>query len=186
MSVGPGGEQGSAARDAGGLTRRAFGARLLAAGWWSLAAAGLVGAWSTFRFFVPRTVYSAPTRFLAGRPEEYSTGEVSTRFLESQRVWLVRSEAGIYALLARCTHLGCRPNWIAEEGRFKCPCHGSNFDSEGKVLAGPAPKPLMRAAVYLTEKGELLVDRGHVADWAEAARDPDFLVQVPGVPANPG
>lgn len=162
-------------------TRREFGARLLSAGWWFLAGAGLLGAWSTARFFVPRAVYSTPTRFAAGRPDDYAPGEVSTRFVESERVWVVRSDEGIYALLARCTHLGCRPNWIAEEGRFKCPCHGSNFDSEGKVIAGPAPKPLMRVAVSLTDRGVILVDRGQLADWSEAVRDPEFLVPVPGM-----
>jgi cytochrome b6-f complex iron-sulfur subunit len=163
-----------------GITRRQFGARLLQAGWWSLALAGIAGAWSSVRFFWPRTSYSPPTTFLAGRPDDYGPGEVSVRFLEERRVWIVRGDEGIYALVARCSHLGCRPNWFAEERRFKCPCHGSNFDADGKVIAGPAPRPLKRASVTLTPDGQILVDSADQAEHADAIRDKAFLIPMTG------
>ena len=158
------------------LSRREFGARLVRAGWWSLAAAGAVSLWSTVRFFIPRAVYTPPTKFLAGRPLDYTPGEVSVRFQDEHKVWIVRSGAGIFALVAKCSHLGCRPNWFPEEHCFKCPCHGSNFDGEGKVIAGPAPRPLRRAAVSLTQDGRILVNRAQQAEYDEATTLAGFLI----------
>ena len=47
-----------------------------------------------------------------------------------------------YGINAVCTHLGCVVPWNAAENKFKCPCHGSQYDSTGKVVRGPAPKSL--------------------------------------------
>lgn len=58
-------------------------------------------------------------------------------------VWVVRKpddQVVIYSPL--CTHLGCGYRWETERQAFFCPCHGSIFDIDGKVLAGPAPRPL--------------------------------------------
>lgn len=58
-------------------------------------------------------------------------------------VWLVRKQdGGVAAFAPACPHLGCGYRWFPEEHRFKCPCHMSIFDLEGKVLAGPAPRSL--------------------------------------------
>ena len=58
-------------------------------------------------------------------------------------IWLVRMPDGsVTAFSPSCPHLGCGYRWIPEEGRFKCPCHISVFDISGKVLGGPAPRPL--------------------------------------------
>ena len=68
----------------------------------------------------------------------------------SEAILLIRMEEGSYrALGARCTHLGCqvRPGKHA----LRCPCHGSVFDLEGKVIRGPAKRPLSRYAVEVNE-----------------------------------
>jgi menaquinol-cytochrome c reductase iron-sulfur subunit len=58
-------------------------------------------------------------------------------------VWLVkRPDGSVEVFSASCPHLGCGYRWIAEHQRFECPCHGSIFDINGKVLAGPAPRRL--------------------------------------------
>ena len=58
-------------------------------------------------------------------------------------VWLVRKAGGtVIAYSSNCPHLGCGYRWIMEHNRFECPCHGSMFDLTGKVLSGPAPRPL--------------------------------------------
>ena len=38
----------------------------------------------------------------------------------------------------RCTHMGCKLAWNPQEGTWDCPCHGSRFDREGRLLDGPA------------------------------------------------
>jgi len=138
------------------VTRR----RLLAfVSWGSFAAFWGTIVLATARFFFPRILYEPSPVFQAGKPDDYQIGEVSTRFKEAQRVWMIRTPDGIYALIAICTHLGCTPIWHASEERFKCPCHGSNFLLDGTNVAGPAPVPLYRAAIGLELGGDLRVDK---------------------------
>jgi Rieske Fe-S protein len=57
-----------------------------------------------------------------------------------------------------CTHLGCTVE--IQSTRLVCPCHGSTYDREGRVLQGPAEKPLTRYATTLTTDDVLVVDLG--------------------------
>jgi len=136
------------------VTRRNF----LWTAWGAFAAFLGASAGAMGRYMFPNVLYEPSQIFKAGRPEDYPLG-VSTKLLKEQRVWVVRTPGSIYALWARCTHLGCTPNWFDAEKRFKCPCHGSNFTIEGDVIAGPAPKPLNRCSVSLLATGEILVDK---------------------------
>ncbi len=56
-----------------------------------------------------------------------------------------------------CTHLGCTPDWKAGEQKFKCPCHGSGYDSDGINFEGPAPRPMDRAHVEIGTDGQIVV-----------------------------
>jgi len=68
---------------------------------------------------------------------------------ESKIAWVVKQGDGkIVAFAPQCTHLACAYHWEATENHFVCPCHGSVFAIDGKVLAGPAPRPLDQ---YMTE-----------------------------------
>ncbi|NQW44633.1 MAG: Rieske 2Fe-2S domain-containing protein, partial [Deltaproteobacteria bacterium] len=58
-----------------------------------------------------------------------------------------------------CTHLGCTPNWLEGESKFKCPCHGSGFYSTGINFEGPAPRPLERYKIGRGEDGQITVDK---------------------------
>jgi len=69
------------------------------------------------------------------------------------RVVVIRSEQQIYALSLVCPHLGCTVNVTADQ--LVCPCHGSAFDREGRVLKGPSANPLKRLEVV--ERGDKLV-----------------------------
>jgi menaquinol-cytochrome c reductase iron-sulfur subunit len=76
-------------------------------------------------------------------------------------VWAVKSsdaeEGGVVVYSSACTHLGCKYDWDAAAGRFVCPCHGSTFNLEGKVLGGPAPRPLDTLPSKVGKDGALLV-----------------------------
>lgn len=60
-----------------------------------------------------------------------------------------------YGINAVCTHLGCVVPWNASENKFMCPCHGSQYDSTGKVVRGPAPLSLALVHATVTESDKL-------------------------------
>jgi cytochrome b6-f complex iron-sulfur subunit len=119
--------------------------------------AATVGA--IVRLLFPRVLFEPPTTFKAGYPAEYIVGEVSEKWMKSQRVWIVRTEKEIYALLGICTHLGCTPRWLGPESKFKCPCHGSGYTIDGINFEGPTPRPLERVKVALADDGQIVVDK---------------------------
>jgi cytochrome b6-f complex iron-sulfur subunit len=67
-----------------------------------------------------------------------------------------------YGINAVCTHLGCVVPWNGSENKFKCPCHGSQYDSTGKVVRGPAPLSL--ALVHATTTAD---DKVSFTPWTE-------------------
>ena len=169
-----------------GFFRRLFGALFgsaLACGFSLLAATHLLWLLGLARFMFPNIVIEPPTKFKAGRPEDYEPGQVETRFTSRFGVWIVRHEyegqPQIYALRTYCTHLGCTPNWLDAEQKFKCPCHGSGFSKDGVNFEGPAPRPLERYAIRIAEDGQLEVDKSRVfqqelGQW----QNPDCYVSV--------
>lgn len=157
------------------LTRREF---LRFAGFGSFFSLVFGPLASSVRFYFPNITYEPSSVFKAGYPYEYAPGMVSTRWVKEFRTWIVRSDKGIYAVYARCTHLGCTPNYFDAEKRFKCPCHGSNFNLSGDVIAGPAPTPLYRATISLAEDGQLLVDKSRLENNPQKREGKDFLLLV--------
>jgi cytochrome b6-f complex iron-sulfur subunit len=109
------------------------------------------------RFFFPRALFEPKTSYTIGYPADFAYG-VDTRFQNNARVWVVRNSEGIFAIFARCTHLGCTPDWKEGEAKFKCPCHGSGYDNEGVNFEGPAPRPMDRAYIALNPSGQIVVD----------------------------
>ena len=132
---------------------------------------GFLGAClaGTVRFFYPSALFEPKTRFVIGYLSDFNFG-VSTKFQQSSRIWVVRDSSSIYVIYANCTHLGCTPDWKEAENKFKCPCHGSGFDTEGINFEGPAPSPLARVHVELDAEGQVLVDRSKLYEqdqWKE-------------------
>jgi Rieske Fe-S protein len=77
-----------------------------------------------------------------------------------ERVYVVRdagSPAGLAVLDTTCSHLGCGVSWSTEKKLFLCPCHGGVYTEEGKVVAGPPPRPLARLP-FVVEGGRLSLD----------------------------
>ena len=117
-----------------------------------------------FRFFLPRTLFEPNTVFKIGYPSEFALG-VDTKFQQKYRIWVDRTPDRIFVIYARCTHLGCTPDWKPSENKFKCPCHGSGYDNEGINFEGPAPRPMDRAKVELAPDGQILVDTSKLYSW---------------------
>ena len=136
-----------------------------------VAAIGVVLA-GTLRFLYPNVLFEPPQQFKIGLPDNFQVGEVSTMFKDKFGIWVVRNEEGFYALISVCTHLGCTPNWLDNENKFKCPCHGSGFYSTGINFEGPAPRPLERAAIALAEDGQIEVDKSRKFLWPGGWDDP--------------
>jgi len=132
---------------------------------WSTVAAFLT-AWfiAFFRFFLPRTLFEPATSFKIGYPEEYGLG-VDTKWQQKYRIWVDRTPDRVFVIYARCTHLGCTPDWKPSENKFKCPCHGSGYDSEGVNFEGPAPRPMDRAHLERSPDGQILVDVSRLYQW---------------------
>ena len=117
-----------------------------------------------FRFFLPRTLFEPSTVFKIGYPSDFGLG-VDTKFQQKYRIWVDRVPGRLFVIYAKCTHLGCTPDWKPSENKFKCPCHGSGYDSEGVNFEGPAPRPMDRAHVEIAPDGEVLVDVSRLYQW---------------------
>jgi cytochrome b6-f complex iron-sulfur subunit len=156
--------------------------------------AWIIVAWVTFtaalsemtlmcvRFMFPNVLAEPPSTIKVGLPTNYEPEEVSERFKAEWGFWIVRStrydgQDVIYAIQSVCTHLGCPPNWLAAEQKFKCPCHGSGFYITGINFEGPAPRPLERFKVALADDGQIMVDKSQrfqqeLGQWS----DPDSFI----------
>ncbi|MCB9915304.1 MAG: ubiquinol-cytochrome c reductase iron-sulfur subunit [Planctomycetes bacterium] len=142
----------------GEVSRRGF-ISALAVAWGAFAVASTAMLGAAVRFLFPNVLYEPPQEFKAGFPEEYAVGMVDERFKAAYGVWIVRETTGFYALSTVCTHLGCTPNWLPSDEKFKCPCHGSGFLISGINIEGPAPRPLERYKIVLAEDGQILIDK---------------------------
>ncbi len=160
------------------LARRSF-LGWLGLAWVAFGAASAAGLTAMGRFMFPNVLFEPPASFKAGLPSEFPVGEVDTRFKEKFGVWVVREETGMYALIAVCTHLGCSPNWLPSEEKFKCPCHGSGFYQSGINFEGPAPRPLERAKISLAPDGQVLIDKSRKFQFEKGQwNDPESYLAV--------
>ncbi|MFN9268934.1 MAG: ubiquinol-cytochrome c reductase iron-sulfur subunit, partial [Planctomycetaceae bacterium] len=147
-------------------------------GWTALT--GILGAWGLglARFMLPNVLTEPPSKFKIGPPADYDLGTVSTKWVAQFGIWIVHTDQYqgknlIYALASVCTHLGCTPSWLEGERKFKCPCHGSGFYITGVNFEGPAPRPLERVGLRLSEDGMLEVDKSlkfqeEMGQWNDA------------------
>ena len=177
----------SAAKKSGDEDRRgfleiAFGS-FMAVGFTALSVTGGLFTLGFARFMFPNVLAEPPSRFKVGFKEGFPAGKVETKFVPQYGVWVVNSEfqgqQQIYALKTVCTHLGCTPNWLEAEQKFKCPCHGSGFYKDGVNFEGPAPRPLERYAIRTSDDGQLEIDKSkafqeELGGWA----DPDSYVSA--------
>jgi cytochrome b6-f complex iron-sulfur subunit len=169
------------AAKADGETRRGFLSVMfgsgLAIGYTCLGVVGGLWTLGFARFMFPNILTEPPSKFTVGFPSDFAPGKVEEKFKAQYGVWIVNTEYNgqlqIAAIRTVCTHLGCTPNWLEAEQKFKCPCHGSGFYKDGINFEGPAPRPLERYAISLADDGQLQVDKSklffeEMGQWADA------------------
>jgi cytochrome b6-f complex iron-sulfur subunit len=146
------------------LSRRQFFTKL---GLGSLSVAAVGTAAFSYQYLEPNVLYEPSPVVNAGKPDRYPLDSVTLDV--NNGIYIIHSQEGYFSLSAVCTHLGCLTAWKQELGIIACPCHGSKFEQSGKKIEGPAPKPLPWKRVWLTDDGDLLVDRS--TDVPPLARD---------------
>ena len=142
---------------AGEVTRRESFVKL---GLGSLAVAGCGAAVFGYEFLSPNVLYEPSPIANVGKPDRFPQDSLTED--TGSGIYIVHAAEGFYALSATCTHLGCLTAWKPELGIIACPCHGSKFNRQGTKVDGPAPKPLPWLKVWLSDEGDLLVDRSTV------------------------
>jgi len=139
-----------------GQTRRRF------ISWGGAVLVGLASL-ATFLFMLVRMLFPSVRpemsgRFKIGLRREFPSGTI--RFFDKEQVYIFADSDGIHAISAVCTHLGCVVN--RDESGFICPCHGSSYDRDGKVLKGAATRNLPWHPISLLPSGHLEVDKKQV------------------------
>ncbi|MHC5112164.1 MAG: 4Fe-4S domain-containing protein [Planctomycetota bacterium] len=112
------------------------------------------------RFLMPNVLEEPDPRVRVGPLKKYvemSPGDVNEDF-KPQGIWMIREQDRIAALNIICTHLGCIPNWLPNDRKFKCPCHGSGYRPDGVNFEGPTPRPLERFKLVV-DGGQVIVDK---------------------------
>lgn len=108
--------------------------------------------------------------------------EVNTTPLSNTRgkFWLTRTEDGVRALYKVCVHLGCLYNWQEVDFKFLCPCHGSQYEYNGKYILGPAPRSLDQFLMKAIKRstGEELAATGGPGAAIPVSDDPDVYYTV--------
>ncbi|MCK9419516.1 MAG: Rieske 2Fe-2S domain-containing protein [Nitrospirae bacterium] len=134
-----------------GVTRRDF-LSTASFGMVVLSALALFGG--MFRMSKPNVRYEEATKFKIGKAENFPVGTVKK--LDEKGVFIFSTDEGLHAISSVCTHLGCIVS-VSETG-FQCPCHGSQYDENGKVIGGPAPRNLAWLEISRSMDGSLMVD----------------------------
>lgn len=152
------------------VTRRRFYISAIYGLWTVIAAALSIPA--AIYLLLPPKLRKMPEWVKAGDVSKLETGVPMEVFFRQNRVdgWKVQSEktsawvvklanSQLVAFGPQCTHLGCAYHWDENRKYFLCPCHTSIFNIDGKVVSGPAPRPLDRYDARV-EGGQLLL--GHL------------------------
>ncbi len=144
------------------LDRRSVaGGAALAVGWTAFGVGTAVSVGPALaRFMMPNVLEEPDPLVRVGdlaRYVEMVPGGVDEDY-KPMGIWMIREEARVAALSTICTHLGCIPNWLPNDRKFKCPCHGSGYRPNGINFEGPTPRPLERFRIYIHD-GVVVVDK---------------------------
>ena len=136
--------------------RRAFFTKI---GLGSLGIAAAGTAVFSYEYLSPNVLYEPSAIVNVGKIESFALNSVTMDV--NSGIYLIRADEGYFALSMVCTHLGCLTAWNQDLGIIACPCHGSKFKRTGEKIEGPAPKPLPWLKVWVSDDGDLMVDRSN-------------------------
>jgi len=100
-----------------------------------------------FQYLFPLIRKPREVRVPVGPASGLTTGQSKVVSIEGMNAIVINDKGTLRAFSRVCTHLGCIVKWHSETNRFHCPCHNAEFSSDGTVLSGPAPKPLIAYGV---------------------------------------
>src|SRR5207237_8029824 len=112
------------------------------AGWGAILTCLAAAGGAILRLLFPRVLFEPPTSFKAGYPTEYTVGDVSEKWMKSQRVWIVRTQDRLYALLGICTHRRGTRRWLGPAHSFTCPCPRPGHTTGASDHGGPTPRAI--------------------------------------------
>ncbi len=128
---------------------------LAGAAFWTTAGALGFAALGVARMPKPGVLPGQSAAIKIGSPGEYPVSAEPVR-VAGQNLFILHDAEGFAAVAAVCTHLGCIVS--ASPDGFECPCHGSRFARDGRVVRGPAPSPLVWFEMSLAPDGRIVVD----------------------------
>ncbi|MBC8412197.1 MAG: ubiquinol-cytochrome c reductase iron-sulfur subunit [Nitrospira sp.] len=138
-------------RDKDGVSRRDF----LGLAAFGTAILGVVSSVAgSLRYIKANVYFEESKKFKVGTVENFPIGSVKK--LDDKNVFIFSEEAGLFAISAICTHLGCIVSPV--DFGFQCPCHGSQFNHIGNVIGGPAPRALEWFEISQEIDGSLAID----------------------------
>ncbi|MFC2080027.1 ubiquinol-cytochrome c reductase iron-sulfur subunit [Bacteroidota bacterium] len=114
---------------------------------------GAIAGISYLRQLSPKVIGKV-RRVKVGRVSDFPVDTYT--FLEEHKIFVYRDHESMKAVSAVCTHLGCAIQRTTEG--FECPCHGSCYNDEGRVLSGPAPRALAWYSMEKMPDGTIIVD----------------------------
>ncbi len=164
-----------------GVTRRgALAGSAVGIGWLTFGGTTALSGVAFQRFMMPNVLEEPEPQVRVGLVKVYAAmapGEVNEDY-KPQGIWMIREEERFSALNIICTHLGCIPNWLSNDQKFKCPCHGSGFRPNGINFEGPAPRPLERFKISVVD-GLVVVDRSKKFQYEKGQWDhPESYIAV--------
>jgi cytochrome b6-f complex iron-sulfur subunit len=140
-----------------GISRR----RIIGYGWIT-ATAVIVGEMTggTLAYLWPKVRGEKAAKLLiAGKADDFQVEKMA--IFRREKLFINRTDAGLLAMSAICTHLRCIVRWNEAKKVFDCPCHGAHFNAVGEVLAGPPPRPLDIHPIKIVED-KIVVDTSKV------------------------
>jgi Rieske Fe-S protein len=101
---------------------------------------------------------SGPVRLTRAEVAQVEVDKFAIVPVGRERLLVFEDPSGeLRALDAKCTHEGCTVRYVARDALIWCACHNGRFDLEGRVLAGPPPRPLARHTVLRDSEGAITV-----------------------------